>query len=83
MTISGHDILVSSTDDGNDCLTSNSHALCFALVAHDNDTAGQSFIADVHNVEENGRPSIAHTDITTSQFVFSNGRYKLNDFNRW
>jgi hypothetical protein len=39
-------------------------------------------IADVHLVEENGRPSIAHTDITTSQFVYVNGRYKLNDFNR-
>lgn len=39
-------------------------------------------ISDVHNVEGNGRPSIAHTDITTSQFVFSDGRYKLNDFNR-
>jgi serine/threonine protein kinase len=41
-----------------------------------------SGISDVHNVEGNGRPSIAHTDITTSQFVHSNGRYKLNDFNR-
>jgi len=39
-------------------------------------------ISDVHNVEGNGRPSIAHTDITTSQFVYSDGRYKLNDFNR-
>jgi tRNA A-37 threonylcarbamoyl transferase component Bud32 len=39
-------------------------------------------IADVHTVEENGRPSIAHTDITTSQFVYVDGRYKLNDFNR-
>lgn len=41
-----------------------------------------SGISDVHNIEGNGRPSIAHTDITTSQFVFSDGRYKLNDFNR-
>ena len=39
-------------------------------------------IADVHSVEENGRPSIAHTDITPSQFVYADGRYKLNDFNR-
>ena len=39
-------------------------------------------IADVHEVEGNGRPSIAHTDITTSQFVYIDGRYKLNDFNR-
>lgn len=39
-------------------------------------------IADLHTVEEDGRPSIAHTDITTSQFVYVDGRYKLNDFNR-
>lgn len=41
-----------------------------------------SGISDVHTVEGNGRPSIAHTDITTLQFVYSDGRYKLNDFNR-
>uniref|UniRef100_A0A7S2E337 Protein kinase domain-containing protein n=1 Tax=Helicotheca tamesis TaxID=374047 RepID=A0A7S2E337_9STRA len=39
-------------------------------------------IADMHNVDEVGRSSIAHTDITTSQFILIDGFYKLNDFNR-
>jgi hypothetical protein len=41
-----------------------------------------SGIADAHNSERNGIPTIAHTDITTSQFVHLDGIYKLNDFNR-
>jgi Protein kinase domain len=41
-----------------------------------------SGIADAHNSERNGIPAIAHTDITTSQFVHVDGIYKLNDFNR-
>ena len=43
-----------------------------------------SGIADVHNSDLEGRASIAHTDITPSQFVFVNtvGRFLLNDFNR-
>ena len=41
-------------------------------------------LADFHNWEKEGVPAIAHTDITTSQFVYvaSAGIYKLNDFNR-
>lgn len=43
-----------------------------------------SGIADMHNIGKEGVPSIAHTDITTQQFVYVNeaGVYKLNDFNR-
>ena len=43
-----------------------------------------SGLADLHNVDMEGRASIAHTDITPSQFVFVNsvGRFLLNDFNR-
>lgn len=40
-------------------------------------------IEDAHNSERNGIPSLSHTDITTSQFVLVDSRYKLNDFNRW
>ena len=36
-------------------------------------------IADMHDFE--GRPSIAHTDITLSQFILVDGSFKLNDFN--
>jgi serine/threonine protein kinase len=39
-------------------------------------------IKDLHNYIEEGRPSIAHTDITPTQFVEVGGFYKLNDFNR-
>ena len=41
-----------------------------------------SAIAAMHNVDMEGRPSIAHTDITPGQFVKVNGMYRLNDFNR-
>ena len=43
-----------------------------------------SGIAEMHNFVQEGRPSMAHTDITTSQFVYvsEGGIYKLNDFNR-
>lgn len=41
-------------------------------------------IADVHNVDREGYPSMSHTDISTSQFVSMDGgkTYQLNDFNR-
>lgn len=41
-----------------------------------------SAIADAHDSERNGIPTLAHTDITTAQFVHMDGTYKLNDFNR-
>jgi hypothetical protein len=43
-----------------------------------------SGLADLHNIDVEGRASIAHTDIVPSQFVFVNtkGRFLLNDFNR-
>lgn len=39
-------------------------------------------IADMHDVEDDGYASIAHTDITPAQFIFIDGHWKLNDFNR-
>ena len=40
-------------------------------------------ITDMHNVDLEGRPSIAHTDITPSQFLLTaEGKWKLTDFNR-
>ena len=39
-------------------------------------------LASVHNIDVEGRPSVAHTDITPGQFIRVNGIYKLNDFNR-
>jgi hypothetical protein len=41
-------------------------------------------IADVHNIDKEGVPSMSHTDISLSQFVSINGGidYKINDFNR-
>ena len=43
-----------------------------------------SGIADVHNFAKEGVAAIAHTDITSQQFVYVEkaGLYKLNDFNR-
>ncbi|CAB9526605.1 activated protein kinase kinase kinase 7 [Seminavis robusta] len=43
-----------------------------------------SGIAAVHNVDEEGRASLAHTDISTDQFISLDGRivFKINDFNR-
>lgn len=41
-----------------------------------------SAIAEMHNVDKEGRASIAHTDITPGQFVKVNGTFRLNDFNR-
>jgi hypothetical protein len=39
-------------------------------------------VADIHDVEEDGIASIAHTDITPSQFIYIDGKWKVNDFNR-
>jgi hypothetical protein len=39
-------------------------------------------IADVHNVDKEGQASMAHTDINPKEFVWHNGMYRLNDFNR-
>lgn len=39
-------------------------------------------IADAHYLDDKGRSTIAHTDITGGQFIFINGVFKLNDFNR-
>lgn len=40
-------------------------------------------ITDMHNVDMEGSPSIAHTDITPSQFLLTaEGKWKLTDFNR-
>jgi hypothetical protein len=39
-------------------------------------------LAAVHNIDKEGRASIAHTDISPSQFIQIDGIYKLNDFNR-
>lgn len=39
-------------------------------------------VAAVHNFDKEGVASVAHTDITPSQFVGKGGLYKLNDFNR-
>jgi len=41
-------------------------------------------IADTHNIDREGFPSMTHTDISMSQFVSTNGGedYQINDFNR-
>ena len=40
-------------------------------------------VSDIHANDSNGIPTVAHTDITPSQFlVFEDGSIKLNDFNR-
>lgn len=47
-------------------------------------TASQaaSGLADLHNIDKEGQASIAHTDISPSQYIKIDGIYKLNDFNR-
>jgi serine/threonine protein kinase len=39
-------------------------------------------LAALHNFNKEGQASIAHTDITPGQYVFVDGIFKLNDFNR-
>jgi Protein tyrosine and serine/threonine kinase len=39
-------------------------------------------IADMHNADKEGIPSMIHTDISPSQFVRVGNVYQLNDFNR-
>jgi hypothetical protein len=39
-------------------------------------------LADLHNFDREGQPSVSHTDISLNQFVNIDGRLKLNDFNR-
>jgi hypothetical protein len=43
-----------------------------------------SALAEVHNYPKQGVPAIAHTDITTGQYVYVQeaGSFKLQDFNR-
>jgi len=47
-------------------------------IAHD---VAQS-VADAHHYDDKGRATIAHTDLKPNQWIYLNGRYKLNDFNR-
>lgn len=37
---------------------------------------------DAHNFDDQGRATLAHTDIKPDQFLLSNGYYRLSDFNR-
>lgn len=39
-------------------------------------------VASLHNVDKEGRATIAHTDISPGQFIRVGKLYKLNDFNR-
>jgi serine/threonine protein kinase len=40
-------------------------------------------VADAHHMDEEGRPTIAHTDIKPDQWILgSDGNFRLNDFNR-
>lgn len=39
-------------------------------------------LADLHNVDREGEPTIAHTDVTPGQWIKVGDRFKLNDFNR-
>ena len=39
-------------------------------------------LASVHNIDVEGKASIAHTDIAPGQFVKVKDIFKLNDFNR-
>jgi hypothetical protein len=47
-------------------------------------TATQAAIAlaTLHNIDQEGYPTIAHTDIAPAQFIKVQDTYKLNDFNR-
>lgn len=45
-------------------------------------TQAATAIAEMHNIDQEGRASMAHTDISPGQFVEVNGLYRLNDFNR-
>lgn len=45
-------------------------------------TQAASGLADFHNIDREGRASMAHTDISPGQFIKIGHRYKLNDFNR-
>jgi len=45
-------------------------------------TQGAMGLAALHNIDQEGLASLAHTDIGTGQFIFVDGRLKLNDFNR-
>lgn len=45
-------------------------------------TQAASGLADFHNIDHEGRASMAHTDISPGQFIKIGKRYKLNDFNR-
>jgi hypothetical protein len=39
-------------------------------------------LADVHNMDGDGRSSMSHGDFATKQYILINGHLKLNDFNR-
>jgi hypothetical protein len=58
--------------------------LLFRIIEQHTPTGVQAAmgLADLHNFDQEGRPSVAHTDISLNQFVKIDGRFKLNDFNR-
>lgn len=39
-------------------------------------------LADVHDLDGDGIPSISHGDYATKQYILIDGIFKLNDFNR-
>lgn len=39
-------------------------------------------VADLHNFYNEGQAAFAHTDVDMTQFVYVDGHFKLNDFNR-
>jgi hypothetical protein len=39
-------------------------------------------LAAVHNIDKEGQASMAHTDISPTQWIKIGNKYKLNDFNR-
>lgn len=39
-------------------------------------------VADAHHYDSQGRATIAHTDLKPNQWIYLNGKYQLNDFNR-
>jgi hypothetical protein len=54
----------------------------FFIIIDTTGVQGAMGLADLHNFDQEGRPSVAHTDISLGQFVKIDGRFKLNDFNR-
>lgn len=63
-------------------MSNNMRLFFFAISICFSGVHSTTALADLHNFDKEGLPSVAHTDLLSSQMVKVGNFWKLNDFNR-